>query len=317
MSVRTNWLASAAGVALIGGYAFIGAVPAGAAQVACTPSAGFNTCVQFTYSGAQQTFTVPDGVTSLSATLLGASGNGVSAGGGQASGTVAVTPGETLTVTVGQSTTASTVRTFGGGGPGAGVPAGCTRLCGSSGGGMSALWAGAPNVAADALIVAGGGGGSGGGPSSGGPGGGLTGGAAVGGAAGGTQTAGGLGSLSSCGRGGAGSQFLGGQGAGGAQGGGGGGGGWFGGGGGYCATGTTPAGGGGGGSSYISGPGVTDGATTAGVNTRNSNGVVTLQFNVPIVDTPAVDFGLPAEFGGALLIAAAVALFVRRRLRVT
>src|SRR5581483_6626478 len=110
------------------------------------------------------------------------------AGGGQASGTIAVTPGETLTVTVGQSTTASTVRTFGGGGAGAGVPAGCTRLCGSSGGGMSALWVGDPNVAADALIVAGGGGGSGGGPASGGPGGGVTGGTGSGGAGGGTQT---------------------------------------------------------------------------------------------------------------------------------
>ena len=286
---------------------------AGAAQVSCTPSAGFNTCVQFTYSGAQQTFTVPEGVTTLDATLLGASSTAPTSGGGQATGTVAVTPGETLTVTVGQESTQSSVASFGGGGPGAGVPAGCTRLCGTGGGGMSALWDGTPNVAANALLVAGGGGGTGGGPSFGGAGGGLSGGTGAGGALGGSQTVGGQGGTSACANGVSGSQFTGGQGAGGTNGGGGGGGGWFGGGGGYCATGTGVAGAGGGGSSYISGPGVTNGATTAGVNAVGADGLVTLQYNVPVVGASMFNWPITPLFAGLALAAGASIVWLRRR----
>lgn len=317
MVVRHIRIVGAAGIgALIAASGLCGVVSASAAQVTCTPSAGFNTCVRLTYSGAQQSFTVPAGVTSLDATLLGASGNAATAGGGRATGTIAVTPGQTLTVTVGQSALgASTVNTFGGGGAGAGVPAGCSRFCGGSGGGMSALWAGAANVRANALLVAGGGGGTGGWPTAGGAGGGLVGGVGSGGAGGGTQTAGGAGSVWTCAPGGNGSQFKGGPGAGGVNGGGGGGGGWFGGGGGYCQPSNSPAGGGGGGSSYISGPGVTGGATTAGVNTPNTNGVVTLQFNVPVVSAPM--FNLPITLlaaGLALLVGAGI--WFRRRAHV-
>src|SRR5580704_16977637 len=85
---------------------------AGAAQVTCTPTAGFTNCVQFTYSGADQTFTVPSGVTSLDVRLWGAGGGGIDpayftnqyggGGGGYTTGTVAVTPGQVLTVTAGQ-----------------------------------------------------------------------------------------------------------------------------------------------------------------------------------------------------------------------
>jgi hypothetical protein len=297
----TKFVGALAAGAAIAATGMLDATSAVAAQVSCTPSAGFNTCVQFTFSGGQQTFTVPAGVTTVDATLLGASGTSAGAGGGQASGTIAVTPGQSLTVTVGQATSASSVAAFGGGGAGAGAPAGCIRLCGRGGGGMSAIWAGTPNVAANALLVAGGGGGTGGGPSPGGPGGGLTGGTGSGGALGGTQTAGGAGGAATCSPGGAGSQFQGGQGAGGDNGGGGGGGGWFGGGGGNCSGGTAVAGGGGGGSSYISGPGVTGGATTPGVNAAGADGVVTLEYNVPL-DTPLVDWRIAVPSAGLILL---------------
>jgi hypothetical protein len=307
MSTRTFRLAAAVGAgALLAAYGLITAWSASAAQVSCTPSAGFNTCVQFTYSGAQQTFTVPAGVTSLDAALLGADAGGAGLG-GRATGTVAVTPGQTLTVTVGQL-----AGPFGGGGPGAGVPAGCSQLCGTDGGGMSALWNGAPNVAANALLIAGGGGGRGGGNGPGGDGGGLTGGTGAGGAGGGTQSAGGAGSNAICAPGTSGTHFQGGAGAGSTNGGGGGGGGWYGGGGGYCAPVNTAAGSGGGGSSYISGPGVTNGATTAGANAPNASGLVTLQFNVPVVDTPLIGWRI-ALLGGALVVAAGCTVAVRRR----
>ncbi|MGH9113681.1 MAG: hypothetical protein ACRDZN_15495, partial [Acidimicrobiales bacterium] len=50
--------------------------PAAAAAVACTPGAGFNNCVRFTNSGADQTFVVPKGVTSINVRLWGAGGGG-------------------------------------------------------------------------------------------------------------------------------------------------------------------------------------------------------------------------------------------------
>ncbi|MEV7004128.1 LamG-like jellyroll fold domain-containing protein [Streptomyces sp. NPDC093982] len=265
----------------------LGAEVSGAAA-ACTPSAGFNTCIDFTYSGDPQTITIPKGVTRVKATLLGASAYGPYGGkGGQATGTVAVTPGQKLTVTVGQQGRYSSggQPIFGGGGTGG---TGCIDLCGSGGGGMSALWNGGPNVAGNALLVAGGGGGAGNARPTqmrGGDGGGPTGGVGQshygGGGGGATQNAGGEGGAPfRCAFGGrTGSQFEGGSGASGYESGSGGGGGWFGGGGGGCGGVTQAYGGaGGGGSSYISGPGVTAGATRAGVNPTSANGDVKLEF---------------------------------------
>ncbi|MFM9425586.1 hypothetical protein RCH10_002025 [Variovorax sp. GrIS 2.14] len=42
------------------------------AQTACTPQAGFTACTQFSYSGVDQTFTVPAGITTLNFKAWGA-----------------------------------------------------------------------------------------------------------------------------------------------------------------------------------------------------------------------------------------------------
>jgi hypothetical protein len=57
----------------------------------------------FSYTGAIQTYTVPDGVTSIKVKCWGAAGGSTYGGaGGYAGGTVSVTPGETIQVVVGQ-----------------------------------------------------------------------------------------------------------------------------------------------------------------------------------------------------------------------
>ncbi|GAA5164487.1 MULTISPECIES: glycine-rich protein [Amycolatopsis] len=250
---------------------------------------------------------MPADVTSVHADLLGAGSN--FARGGEALGDVAVTPGQTLTVTVGQRGSSSWgVPAFGGGGAGAGQ---CTGWCGAGGGGMSALWAGTPNVAANALLVAGGAGGNGGRGSGwdAGDGGGLVGNTYSGG--GGTQSAGGAAGVypGACAAG-SGSQFQGGNGAVGYHGGGGGGGGWYGGGGGACGPSADLWGnGGGGGSSYLGGPGVTNASTTTGANAENQDGVVKLQW----VEPAAVPMVQPAAGLAALAAAGGVLVWQRRR----
>src|SRR5262249_3353793 len=60
--------------------------------------------VDFSYTGSNQTFVVPDNVTSIFVKLWGAGGSGGSGtggGGGFTSGNLAVTPGETLILIVG------------------------------------------------------------------------------------------------------------------------------------------------------------------------------------------------------------------------
>ncbi len=85
---------------------------ANAAQVSCTADAGFTNCVRFTYSGADQTFTVPAGAINLNVRAWGAGGGsgsgggfgggGGGGGGGFAAGNLAVAPGSNLTIIVGQ-----------------------------------------------------------------------------------------------------------------------------------------------------------------------------------------------------------------------
>ncbi|WP_369632073.1 MULTISPECIES: hypothetical protein [unclassified Variovorax] len=273
-----------------------------AATAACTPQSGYNSCVTFTHSGSAQTFTVPAGVSSVRVTMWGAGGGGSTAAGGNsanggaggfADGTVSVTPGTAMAVTVGQGgQNGGTGATYGrGGGGGNGANAG---VAGSSGGGMSALWNGGTEFsAAAARLIAGGGGGSAfwtdvGSPVPGG-GGGTNGGSSTGtGGRGGTQAAGGVRGTPSagtvaatCPAGTDGSALQGGTGCsavGGTplqyEGGGGGGGGWFGGGGGMAQCSNTPNpvsvgcsynGPGGGGSGFI-GTGVTGGVITAGAD---------------------------------------------------
>nr|BEK70980.1 hypothetical protein KPHV_82070 [Kitasatospora purpeofusca] len=265
------------------------------ALTACTPSGSFTNCARVTYSGGDQTFTVPAGVTAVYARVFGAGGAGSprdyytgqygGGGGGYTTGTLAVTPGQALTLTVGQGGRLnSTTSTYGGGGAGGQgfTAANGSSATGGSGGGMSAVWNGASGT--NPLVVAGGGGGSSPGadattPAAGG-GGGSNGGqdnqpAASG--RGGTQSAGGAAATqTACAAATAGAQYQGGRGASSPQneGGGGGGGGYYGGGGGACQRGGTldANGMGGGGSGYNRGTGVTNTQTSNGTNS-SGNGV--------------------------------------------
>ena len=227
-------------------------------------------------TGADQTFVVPCNTTQLTVKLWGAGGGGgnvgaftnAGGGGGFATATIAVTPGETLTLVVGSGgKTKSSTTAYGGGGAGGLDPFG--GILGASGGGRTEIRRGNTS-----LLIAGGGGGSGGvtynpnsGPAYGGGGGGLSGLNALattsqatnGNGKGGTQAAGGAGGVANgvaaTYNGVAGSKYQGGaggpSGTGNAGAGGGGGGGWYGGGGG-SGYGTEPSqeNAGGGGSGY-------------------------------------------------------------------
>jgi len=121
----------------------------------------------FNYTGANQTYTVPGGINSISVNLYGAKGGGGNDSGyypggfgGQTTGTLSVYPGEVLTIVVaGSGTQPSSYMNvvpggFGGGGTSFGSNSPC---CGSgSGGGASQILNGTTELA-----VAGGGGGTG------------------------------------------------------------------------------------------------------------------------------------------------------------
>jgi hypothetical protein len=116
----------------------------------------------FDYTGAAQTFTVPQGITSVTITAYGAQGmanaQGVAGGlGGQASGTLAVTPGQVLTIYVGRGGIVSAAGGYNGGGA-AGTSA-CTGAMGGGGGGASDVRAGGAALG-NRVIVGGGGGGA-------------------------------------------------------------------------------------------------------------------------------------------------------------
>ena len=269
-----------------------------------------STAVQFAYTGVDQTFTVPAGVFFIQVDLFGAAGGNGSWGGwqygwsggpgGYTHGTIAVTPGQVLTVIVGQGgaggATSNAVFSYGGGGRNCN---GADCQYAAKGGGRSAIRSGATE-----LLTAGGGGGGGSvtgiGVSyrmNGGAGGGLLGGNSINEysgqvATGGTQTTGGTGMPGNVRNGTNGSQFTGGTQGGTESYGGGGGGGWYGGGGGNYYS--NAMGGGAGGSGYISGPGVTNAWTqtgggaqpeggSAGIGTSNwpyfgRNGVVIISY---------------------------------------
>ena len=233
----------------------------------------------FGSTGADQTYTVPNGVTSLLVQMWGGGGgggsgqyagggdgqqpnaNGAAHPGGTTSGTLSVTPGEVLTIVVGKGGTTGGGATYGGGGAG-----GTGSYQGGGGGGRSAIKAGGVE-----LMTAGGAGGGGGGDNaarfgfvvgfSSGQGGGSSGATTYGespqgvGGTGGSQTAGGAGGANG---GVNGSSGTGGAGGGGS---GGGGGGHFGGGGGGTWSSVANAGGGGG-SGYCGGAGVSNCTTS-------------------------------------------------------
>lgn len=234
------------------------------------------TTTTFAYTGGAQSFTVPAGISLLTAELwggqggAGASGDGGDGGlGGYLKATLTVTPGETLTLYVGGTPTAVNVGGYNGGGScgyyGPGI------YCG--GGGASDVRRGGTALT-NRVAVGGGGGGADSGSigSSGGVGGGTTGSSSggSGGGTGGTQSVGGTG--------GGDPGTLGVGGVGGVDGGGGGGG-YYGGGGGAPA-------GGGGGSSYSSGTILTN---TQGVQFGSGQIIITVNVapNAPTLNTPA------------------------------
>jgi hypothetical protein len=216
------------------------------------------TKVSFAYTGADQFWTVPAGVSSVVVKLWGAAGGNENpgspnrgGGGGFTMGTIAVTPGQVLTVIVGQGGVAGqfTGTTYGGGGAGTG-PAET-----GMGGGRTAI-----RRAGVELATAGGGGGAGD-YNGGGYGGGV-----VGGTAGDGSASNGIGGSASAGGANGGAQFQGGAANGDRSGGGGGG--YWGGGGGRDVD-SFDRGGGGGGSGYTGG--LTNSATSQG--TTGGNGL--------------------------------------------
>jgi hypothetical protein len=164
----------------------------------------------FSFTGAVQTWTVPSGVTSITADIQGAQGQSnasnqaVGGLGGRLQVTIAVTPGEVLQMNVGGGGSVATAGGFNGG-ANAGV-ADCPSAAGGGGGGKSDIRRSPFGFnGTDVLAVAAGGGGAGGsrmatcGPGGGGGGGGgwFGGGGGAGydgsGGGGGTPSAGGIG----------------------------------------------------------------------------------------------------------------------------
>jgi hypothetical protein len=243
-------------------------------------SSGYNNTQSYDYTGADQTFTVPNDITGTKEILVeiwGAGGGGTVAyygpdyGGGAGGYTKATistaTAGETLTIKVGKGGTVKTTTSEYGG---AGVGGNTSGLEGSSGGGYSGVFANTTPLA-----ISGGGGGASPGHNeqgiAGGGGGANQSGTAststsMGGRAG-TTSAGGV-KAASCATDGA--QYTGGNGCGaGSEGGGGGGAGYYGGGGGNSNG--TANGGGGGGSGYLDATRGSLITATAGQNGARAN----------------------------------------------
>lgn len=122
------------------------------------PINALQTILTFNYTGAQQSWVVPSGVTSVAVELLGAQGGGTNAGkGGKVTALLTVTPGATLILVVGgQPTNANAV--YGGGGIGGSNGATTTRN-GFAGGGLAGIYSSSISQA-NVLAVAGGGGGN-------------------------------------------------------------------------------------------------------------------------------------------------------------
>lgn len=234
----------------------------------------------FAYTGSAQDYLVPAGVTLVEIEVWGAQGGGFGGLGGYAKGRLAVTPGETLKVYVGQQPSAA-IGGWNGGGDGD------TVSSPAYGGGGAADVRQGGTALGDRKIVAGAGGGGRASTGSypGAVGGGTTGGTGTNKGGGGTQSAGGGGSTGgtggSLGQGGAGASGLGS----------GGGGGFYGGGGSLY--------GGGGGSGYVGG--VTGGSMSSGVRSGHGAVVITVVSvppNAPILEAiPTFDRATVQRFG--------------------
>jgi len=258
----------------------------------------------FAYTGSNQTFIVPQGVTSINVYAWGAGGGGKTNNGGAGAmvqGALTVTPGETLTIVVGgggSASTTTTISAYGGGGA-AGIGDG--GLSGG-GGGRTAIQRGG-TAATNDIVVAGGGGGA----SINGLGGSATfsgtanDGTSLGGTIqgrGGSQSAGGSGGSGQWGTGITGSRGQGGTVTNGTwSDGGGGGAGYYGGGGG--GTNTGDVGGGGGGSSYTGNLSLIAGESFLGYNSSNG-------YSAPNTSSPyysaGVAVGTASAGGNGLLV---------------
>lgn len=233
--------------------------------------------LKYTYTGSNQSFVVPSGVTSVNVYMWGAGGGGGLGGGGGAGcyvqGVLTVIPGETLTIVVGQgggNKQRSFGKTYGGGGQGGGPDNGRSDTPASQGGGRSAI----VRSSTDLVTAAAGGGGRGG---RGGRGRLVTGENGTGAATGGTQSAGGTNNGAIYSGGNANQDNSAGGGAG-----------YYGGGGG----GQDQAGGGG--SSLTSNLSLLAGESTFG--TESSNGVLAPQTSSPYYNSD-VAFGATTSYG--------------------
>lgn len=252
------------------------------------------TDVTFSYTGAQQTWVVPAGITSVTVDLYGAGGVGGSPGkGGRVQTTLAVTPGETLYLYVG-GTKSGTTGGFNGG-ANAGSESG-PFIASDGGGGASDIRQGGAALSNRVIVAGGGGGGT---PSANGGMGGTTTGQAGGnantdgfGGGGGTPSAGGAGGVGTTGidgsAGSLGNGGGGGNGSGDGQGGGGGGGGYYGGGGGEGGDTANPGAGGGGGGSSFAGTGTSNTTHTQGYVSATGNGQIIITYTdlPPTITTP-------------------------------
>lgn len=235
-------------------------------SAASQPAVG--TAVTFNSTGQPQTYTVPAGATVLTVDATGASGGGSGGLGARVQATLAVTPGEVLTLYVGGAGSSSGAGGYNGGGNGS-----RDQLQGSGGGGASdvrrSATAPSTSLAERLLVAAGGGGGSFGGGGGGGAPNGLNGGSSGGlPGQGATQLAAGSGGAL-------------GQGGGASGSGGGGGGGYYGGGGGGFLS------GGGGGSSWVM-PAGNSAPPVLTANYQAGDGTIVLT-PLTYADAPALD----------------------------
>ena len=119
---------------------------------------GFETNVNFTYTGIPQNYIVPSGVSSLICKVEGAQGEGIPGCGDGGLGarvisTISVTPGESLQINVGGQGISS-IGGFNGGGNGAS----CTQIIGGGGGGASDIRMNGNSLSNRVVVAAGGGG---------------------------------------------------------------------------------------------------------------------------------------------------------------
>ena len=143
----------------------------------------FTSTATFSYTGSDQTWTVPGSTTKIGVFIWGAAGGSITGSrtadeytsggsGGYTESIISVIPGETLYVVVGQGGGGSnfTPATYGGGGAGGGTPRGAGEH-GTAGGGLSGVFSGPgtvftgatqnPPAIPRAMAIAGGGGGYG------------------------------------------------------------------------------------------------------------------------------------------------------------